>query len=870
MAKGNQIIPGKSPVMSLIFRKILQPRIVKLMLVVLAVINVAYFSFYLLNSNTNQQLKSKFKNQASIVLDSFYPSNNKSPPKQEDHIHNIVTVDYSSSKTNPGVEEVHNDLPKKEKPNPLAQKLYSVPDKPYEELTDKEKILHRLNEITLNKEQYWLAHTELTDSLLTITIKDFLSDQWVDNPTLFYDPRFTLTLYLYEIREQYLQKNPNNEKSKLGEIVVPFAWSDWVDLTLLNEEFTKEQNDRVSCSFLKETHHIPAKNPDYCIDIQDISDEDLAIMGLPSKEFVPGFAIKESPTNKASNEVRMLEGKGHLLTYAKNPYKIIFLSKDGVYEAQVEGKQRIVDSDLFDKYLMGKNIQNFEAKLVLDPVKEFNEFRDKVKPNPIDPNDDVYGMVAKLKDANPSHSKEIYITEEDFNYQQDKIDSQIADYEARLAKLKEITTNELLFNEQSLIENKLSRNELNYYNGLKYADKFPRKKEETYFRMARLNFDKNDKNHDAGWHYEWRFFNGAMRYLKKGWNREELIVRDKILLDRILRNWFRFANEKGIISWIAHGPLLSWYWDGLLFPFDEDIDIQMPILELTRLSKNYNQTLVVEDITEGFGKYLIDCSTFLHHRGKTNKQNHIDARFIDIDTGSYIDITGLSISEDEPPERYNEIIQKAESEGKLRPVYNCRNSHFTSYNEIVPLRFSMMGGVPLYVPNQIENILIDEYHEGINAYVYGGYYFVDAMNLWIHGSNLTFLFEEDLMIKQDYKNSDGTLDEEKFTKLVQEMDDSKVLKLIENNEDILLEYYLTKDVTDLHKQELAFMFEALNGADSKMHEVSHQLPEQQISGNLEYHKFVGENFNFQKPFRRPLFNYEYIDRPLHHKEPTDI
>ena len=34
-----------------------------------------------------------------------------------------------------------------------------------------------------------------------------------------------------------------------------------------------------------------------------------------------------------------------------------------------------------------------------------------------------------------------------------------------------------------------------------------------------------------------------------------------------------------------HGPLLSWYWNGLLFPYDNDIDIQMPIDELVNLAK---------------------------------------------------------------------------------------------------------------------------------------------------------------------------------------------------------------------------------------------------------------------------------------------
>lgn len=840
-------------------KKVLQPRIFKLFLIFVAVINIFYISLYLIDESSSSKIKSKLKSQASIVVDSIYPH-----PQEEKQRPNVLNYDPAVEQK-PSEEKIHDDLPVKPDNDDVQSRLFTIPDKPYEELSDSDKILHRFNEITSDKKKYWLAHTDLTDVELAINIKDFLKENWEHNPLLFYDPRFTLSIYINEIKNQYLLKNPDNEKDKIDQIVVPFAWSDWVDLTMLNDEFMKEEDERKTCEYMKATHHKTAEDPNYCINNKDITEEDLMLMSLPSTEFVPGFAVKKSPTNKASNEVRMLEGKSHLLTYAMNPYKIIFLSKDGVYEVQVEEKKRLVDSDLFENYLNSKNIQNFDAKIVLNPVQEFKDFMDKVKPNPLSPEDDEYGMVAKIKD-NLANSKEIYLPESVFNYQQDKIDEQLKKFEERMAILDMLTTDELLFNEKGLTDNKFSRNEFNYYNGLRYANSFPEDAEETYFRMARLNFDKSDKKHDAGWHYEWRFFNGAMRYLKKGWNREELIVRDKVLLDRILRNWFRFANEKGIISWIAHGPLLSWYWDGLLFPFDEDIDIQMPVMELTRLSKLYNQTLVIEDITEGFGKYLIDCSTFLHHRTKTNKQNHIDARFIDVDTGSYIDITGLGISTDPAPEKYNELISQAEAAGNPKPVYNCRNSHFYSYEELSPLRFTMMGGVPLYVPNEIEAMLYDEYPEGVKSYVYNDYYFVDAMNLWIHGSNLTFLFEEDPMVKQDYKESDGKLNDEKFVELVKQMDDSKVLKLIENNEDILFEYYLTKNVTDLHKKELTYMFDTPNGEKTLMGDVGHQKPHGDISNDKEYHKFVSENFKFQKPFRRPLFNYEYIDRPRHHKE----
>lgn len=820
-------------------KRVFNVKFIKFIMAIVAVINIVYITSIMMDTGGAPVFSSKQADPGVTSPD----------------------VGPITSTVEPASEE--NPLPPADSPETLAKELYPVPNGVYDELSDADKILAKLNDITLNKEEYWLAHTEMSDTQLEIRIDDFLKHNWVDNPKLYHDPRFTLAVYISEIKHQYLTKNPQNEKFKIHEINVPFCWSDWVDITYLNEEIEKPESNRVSCDDLKSTHHVPAKDPNYCINYKDITEDDLREMGLPSTKFLPGFAIKQSPANKATNVVRMLEGKTHLLTYAPNPLAIIFLSKDGVYESKInDRKQRIVDGDLFANYLIHNNVEvtSKDQKLVLDPLKEFQDFTSQIKPNPLDPEDDEYGMVGKIKETDPSVSRELYLPPSAFDYRQDKIDAQIQQYDERMAELFELTTNELVFDHETINRQRLTRNEQLYYQLLKYANRFNPKKELTYFRMARLIFDKNDPLKDAGWHYEWRFFNGALRYKKDNWNPDELLIREKILLDRILRNWFRFANEKGIISWIAHGPLLSWYWDGLLFPFDEDIDIQMPAEELTRFSKLYNQTLVIEDITEGFGKFLIDCSTFIHHRSKTENENHIDARFIDIDTGLYIDITGLGISEDPAPDKYQEMIALAEAEGSPRPVYNCRNAHFYSYDELLPLRFTMMGGVPLYVPNKIAELLKDEYSLGMTSYSYNGFYFVDAISLWIHQLKLVHLFDE-----KDYLDEEGKIDPEKFTLLIQQINDAQVLKLLESDKDILLEYYLTKDVTELHKKELTYLFDLPNGEQTLIGDIGDQKSESEVSNNEEYHRLTSQ-FKFQKPFRRPLFNYEHIDRPKHHSE----
>ena len=72
-------------------------------------------------------------------------------------------------------------------------------------------------------------------------------------------------------------------------------------------------------------------------------------------------------------------------------------------------------------------------------------------------------------------------------------------------------------------------------------------------------------------------------------------------------------------------------------------------MDLHKLSLQFNQTIVVEDPEDGFGRYFLDIGSFITLREKGNGNNNIDARFIDIDTGLYIDITALALSNSETP-----------------------------------------------------------------------------------------------------------------------------------------------------------------------------------------------------------------------------
>lgn len=456
----------------------------------------------------------------------------------------------------------------------------------YEELSTKQKILHTLNEVTLDAETYPLAHTELTDFEIRINPREFTREACKNKPTLFYDPRFTLSVYLNEIKRQYLKKNPKNLYEKVDEIEVPFSWQDWIDLTDLNPLISGTA--KINCEYLRKRADRAPENADYCVDSKDVTEYELKEMRLPLKSFLPGFVIKKPPGNLATNEVRMIEGKTHLLTYAPVPLNIMFLTKRGVYEARVAPeKQRLVDSDLFENYLELVGYRGHEELIVLNPVAEFYDLIAKVEPDTTLA-EDVFGMTELMMLANVSNLREIHVPKEAFDYRQDKIDKQLRERKeekARFAELNrkegnskilsnlkredddEVSTSQIEVRAASSDVSKIggasnyppggipgeSRQKTLYYASLEYANQFTLQEEPTYYHMARLKYDETNKV-DAGWHYEWRFFNGALRYLKKGWTEDELLVRKKIVLDRILRNWFRFATERGILSYLyLHG-----------------------------------------------------------------------------------------------------------------------------------------------------------------------------------------------------------------------------------------------------------------------------------------------------------------------------
>jgi hypothetical protein len=201
--------------------------------------------------------------------------------------------------------------------------------------------------------------------------------------------------------------------------------------------------------------------------------------------------------------------------------------------------------------------------------------------------------------------------------------------------------------------------------------------------------------HEAGFthelqHYDVRFFTAEVPY-----------TAHRAVLTNLIRSYLSTFASLHLETWIAHGTLLGWYWNEHILPWDFDVDVQVSGATLAQLATQYNQSRHEYAYTDAAtGKpatetYLLDVNTFATKVDRGSGHNSIDARWIDVATGMYVDITGLM-----------------ERDPKKSPgVVSCKNFHAYRQEELFPLRESTFEGVPALVPFEYKNILAGEYQE---------------------------------------------------------------------------------------------------------------------------------------------------------------
>ncbi|KAF2859010.1 hypothetical protein K470DRAFT_282923 [Piedraia hortae CBS 480.64] len=174
-------------------------------------------------------------------------------------------------------------------------------------------------------------------------------------------------------------------------------------------------------------------------------------------------------------------------------------------------------------------------------------------------------------------------------------------------------------------------------------------------------------------------------------------------LTALVQTYLSTMNDIGVETWIMHGSLLGWFWNKKIMPWDTDIDVMISEKSIHHLADYYNMTVHhfwMPTLNKGCD-YLLEVNPHFAIEA-ADKDNKIDARWIDTDSGLFIDITSI---------RRNSTADHIDDQGLMV----AKDTHQYYYDEIYPLRETMFESFPAKVPYAYADILVDEYGPGALA-----------------------------------------------------------------------------------------------------------------------------------------------------------
>lgn len=202
-------------------------------------------------------------------------------------------------------------------------------------------------------------------------------------------------------------------------------------------------------------------------------------------------------------------------------------------------------------------------------------------------------------------------------------------------------------------------------------------------------------------------------------------------LSLLFQAWSRFCQQEQLTWWLAHGTLIGWSFNQKILPWDVDIDVQTTTNELLVNYLRLNQTTFE-------GNYFFDVNKHIFYR-QPQRGNQIDARFIDMHSGLYVDITALSRTP--------------------HGILQCKSPHYYAVSDIFPLHGSLFEGVQAFVPNQVAKILKKEYGDRVSLPVFQKgstfYAFYPMKNEWTMVSRNIYLHAYRKMLRPT-QNQQGT------------------------------------------------------------------------------------------------------------------
>ncbi|KAK3329594.1 mannosylphosphorylation protein [Apodospora peruviana] len=193
----------------------------------------------------------------------------------------------------------------------------------------------------------------------------------------------------------------------------------------------------------------------------------------------------------------------------------------------------------------------------------------------------------------------------------------------------------------------------------------------------------------------------------------------KTALRNLMQTFLATFNDLGVETWLMHGTLLGWWWNKRILPWDSDIDVQVSEASIFYLAAYYNMSVFHYQsprIPDG-RDYMLEVNPHYLNREQTDRLNKIDARWIDTESGLFIDITTA---------RYN--LTHPGGEGMM----SCKDGHEFRDTYIFPLRNTVFEGVSAKIPYRYTYLLREEYGDkSLTDTEYNDHMFNEEKMEWI-------------------------------------------------------------------------------------------------------------------------------------------
>lgn len=278
-----------------------------------------------------------------------------------------------------------------------------------------------------------------------------------------------------------------------------------------------------------------------------------------------------------------------------------------------------------------------------------------------------------------------------------------------------------------------------------------------------------EKISGGGGQYDWRFVN--KKDASTAYERAST-------LNRMMRAWLRFSTNQNINSWLSHETLLGCSLNGFTLPWNYKHEVQITATDMWKLAKYFGQSLVVDVTLDdpfsiGYGQYFLDISPSFFDSKNKNGKNTVDARFIDIHSGMYIEISALVRVFDEAY-TLKQALPKADVSlqdefGRMLSHYNVdghklvedgavvgsKSLHFYNMDEVNHLERVVFEGEYGYIPSEHKRVLEREYSHRYSQPAHPNYTWREKLKMWV----------EDYRCNRDDKDGESCLGDEYVNKI---------------------------------------------------------------------------------------------------------